>query len=237
MGKRIIAQARGKGGSNYRAPSFRYKGDARHRKLTDDVSYGMVVDLIKCQGHSSPLAMVEYDDEEISLMIAPEGIKVGDMVTAGSAEGGPGSLAKLQDLPDGALVYNIEGKPGDGGKFCRSAGTYAKVVSKTGNTVIVQLPSKRKKAFHETCRANMGVISGGGRLEKPLLKAGKNHFKHRAKNKIYPKVSGASMNAVDHPFGNKRSSRKSNARVAPRNAPPGRKVGMVRAKRTGRRKK
>ena len=59
----------------------------------------------------------------------------------------------------------------------------------------------------------------------------------KAKNRLYPKVSGGSMNAVDHPFGNKRSSRKSHARVAPKNAPPGRKVGMIRARRTGRKKR
>ena len=62
-------------------------------------------------------------------------------------------------------------------------------------------------------------------------------FKMKAKNHLYPRTASCAMNAVDHPFGNKRSSRKSKARVAPKNAPPGRKVGMIRARRTGRKKK
>jgi large subunit ribosomal protein L2 len=74
-------------------------------------------------------------------------------------------------------------------------------------------------------------------VEKVLLKAGKQWFKKRARNKLYPRSSAAKMNAVDHPYGNKRSSRKSKARPTSRNAPPGRKVGMLAARRTGRKKK
>ena len=69
------------------------------------------------------------------------------------------------------------------------------------------------------------------------MKAGKNYHIHKARNKLYPIVSGSAMNAVAHPFGNKRTSRKSNAKPAPRNAPPGRKVGHIRPKRTGRKNK
>ena len=77
---------------------------------------------------------------------------------------------------------------------------------------------------------------GNVRLDKPFLTAGRKFFKMKATNKLWPRSSGAKMNAVDHPFGNKRSSRKSKARVAPKNAPPGRKAGMIRARRTGRKK-
>ncbi len=237
MGKRIIAQARGKGSPTYKAPSFNYKGSAKHRSMTPEQISGTVVDLIKCRGHSAPLAIIEYEDYEYNLLLAPEGIKVGDSITAGADTLGVGNILKLQDVPDGALIYNIEAVPGDGGKFCRSAGTFARVVSRNEKNVTVQLPSKKKKVFNINCRVNIGVISGSGMQDKPLLKAGNKYYKMKSKNKLYPKVSAGSMNAVDHPFGNKRSSRKSKARVAPRNAPPGRKVGMVRAKRTGRLKK
>jgi len=134
------------------------------------------------------------------------------------------------------MIFNIESIPGDGGKFVRSSGTFAKVVSQMKDTVIVQLPSKKRKEFHPKCRASIGVVAGGGRPEKPLLKAGNSFFKMKAKNKLWPKVSGSAMNAVDHPFGNKRTSRKSKAKPISRNAPPGRKVGMVAARRTGRKK-
>ena len=72
---------------------------------------------------------------------------------------------------------------------------------------------------------------------KPLLKAGNAYYKMKAKNKLWPRSSASAMNAVDHPFGNKRTSRKSKARPISKNAPPGRKVGTVAARRTGRKKR
>ena len=126
--------------------------------------------------------------------------------------------------------------PGDGGKFIRSAGTFGKVVSKIDNKVTISLPSKKEKLFSADCRANIGVVAGGGKLEKPLLKAGNAYYKHKASNKLWPKVSGTSMNAVDHPFGGSSSAHKGKPTVAPKNAPPGRKVGKVRPRRTGKQK-
>jgi len=143
----------------------------------------------------------------------------------------------LKNVPEGALIFNIESQPGDGGKFVRSSGSFAKVLTKTSKFVIVQFPSKKQKKFNPNCRVCIGNIAGGGRVEKPILKAGIKYFKMKAKNKLWPKVSGGAQNAVDHPFGNARSSRKSKARPAPRNAPPGRKVGMIAARRTGKKKR
>ncbi len=238
MGKRIIQQARGKGGPTYKAPSFKYLGATRHRAQTQEEASGTVINILKCRGHFAPLAVIEYEDSEFSLIPAPEGVRVGQGISYGKADKKEaGSTLKLNNMPVGAMVYNIEASPGDGGKFCRSAGTYAKVISKGKGSVNLQLPSKKVKSFNHNCRAVIGVVAGSGRLDKPLLKAGNNYHKMRIKNKLYPRVSGGAVNAVDHPFGNARSSRKSKARVAPRNAPPGRKVGMIKAKRTGRRKR
>jgi len=132
------------------------------------------------------------------------------------------------------LIYNIESNPGDGGKLVRSSGTFARVVSQLKNKVVVQLPSKKTKEFNPDCRAIIGSVAGSGRLEKPLLKAGTRHHKMKARNKLYPITSGVSMNAVDHPFGGSKSSHKGRPTTARKNAPPGRKVGMVRARKTGR---
>lgn len=82
----------------------------------------------------------------------------------------------------------------------------------------------------------IGVIAGGGRHEKPILKAGIMHHKQKAKNKLYPRTGGSKMNAIDHPFGNKRSARKAKQKPVSRFAPPGRKAGKLAAKRTGKRK-
>lgn len=236
MGKRLIQQARGKGGPRYRAPSFKYYGAARHKKLSKQIIEGTVGNLLKCPGHTAPLAQIVYDDGESCLILAAEGLKVGDRVHAHGSEVALGNSMTLQDIPEGTLINNIESHPGDGGKFCRSSGTFAKLLSKQANNVIVLLPSKKKKTFNMGCRASIGALAGGGRLDKPLLKAGRNYHRMRAKNKLYPKVSGVAQNAVDHPFGKSRSSKKGKPTIAPRNAPPGRKVGKLSPRRTGKKR-
>ena len=238
MGKRIIPQARGKGGPRYRAPSFRYKGSAVHKSISDSVVNGKIIDLVKCQGHSAPLAKIKYESGEQVLILAPEGVKVGDSVSCG--QGAPvkaGNTMNLSEVPEGTLIYNIESRPGDGGKFCRSSGTFARVLTKMGSNVVVELPSKKQKTFHNNCRANIGVIAGGGRTEKPFLKAGRKYYAMKARNKLWPIVCGQSMNAVDHPHGGSTSSKKNYPYTVSRNAPPGAKVGAIAAKRTGRKKR
>ena len=238
MGHNIIVQKRGKGSSTYRANSHRYKGKAVLCKLTEKPINGKIIDLINCPGHSAPLAEIIYDDGQHILVAAPEGIKVGDVVQAGAkAAIRPGNITKLKTIPEGTSVYNIELQPGDGGRICRSSGVFAKVISKIGNNVLVRLPSKREKLINGDCRACIGNIAGSGRFEKPFLKAGNRFKAMKARGKLYPITSAGKMNAVSHPFGNTRSLRKSKARPAPRNAPPGRKIGMIAARRTGRKKR
>ena len=82
----------------------------------------------------------------------------------------------------------------------------------------------------------MGVIAGSGRTEKPMLKAGIKMHKMRAKNKLYPRTSACAMNAVDHPLGNSRSARKARNKAVSKHASPGKKVGSLWPKRTGKRK-
>ncbi len=237
MGKNLIQQARGKGGPTYRAPSFRYFGKASH--LSHKGLLGAeVVDLLKCPGHSAPLAVLRYDNSIMKLIIAPEGIRVGDKIQSGEgASMEKGSSLKLKEIPEGALIYNIENQPGDGGKFVRASGNFAKIVTKAPGSIMVLLPSKKKKAFNPECRASIGVVAGSGRKEKPFLKAGRKFFAMKAKNKLWPSVSGTSQNAVDHPFGGTSSAHKGKPTIAPKNAPPGRKVGAIHPRRTGRKKK
>lgn len=237
MGKRIISQRRGKGSSTYTCPSFRFEGAAAHPAIANGPVKGKIVDIIHCQAHSAPLLRVEYENGESALMIAPENVQVNQTIENGSKTVEIGNTMELKDIPEGTFVYNIESMPGDGGKFVRSSGVFAKVTAHIGNTITLLLPSKKEKSFNGCCRATIGIVAGGGRVDKPFLKAGTRYFKKKAKNRLYPRTSGCKMNAVDHPFGNKRSSRKSHAIVAPRNAPPGKKVGMVAARRTGRKKR
>ena len=241
MGKNLIQQRRGKGSGAFKAPSHRYRGKVSHIKLRSDISVinGSVKDILHCSGHSSPVVEVAFEDHnEKMLMIAPEGIKVGDLISAGyEAVVKIGNILPLKNIPEGTLIYNIESQPGDGGKFVRSSGSSARVVSKMKGKVFVELPSKKQKEFNPDCRACIGRVAGSGRKEKPFYKAGKKYHAMKARNKFYPKVTAQSMNAVDHPFGGSRSSRKGRPTIAPRFAPPGRKVGMLSPRRTGRKKR
>lgn len=233
MGKRLIQQKRGSGTPTYTANSFRFAGEVSNQFMPK----ATVIDIINSIGHSAPLLKLKYDDKKESLMIAPDGIKVGDMVEKGDkVELKTGNTLPLGNVPDGVSIFNIETAPGDGGKLVRTSGVVARTISKTRTKVIVKLPSGKQKEFNKKCMATIGVVAGSGRTEKPFLKAGNKKKAMKARGKYWPLVSGASMNAVDHPFGGSRSSRKGRPTIAPKNAPPGRKVGMIRPRQTGRNK-
>ncbi len=236
MGKRLITQRRGKGSGPYKSPSHRFVGKAKHPSFGSEGLNGIVKDLVKCPGHTAPLAIVEYETGEFNLMIAPEGMKVKDKIELCSQNTGKGNILMLKDIPEGTTIFNIESVPGDGGKFVRSSGVTAKIVAKKKNQVMVLLPSKKQKAFNEKCRATIGVVAGGGRTDKPLMKAGNVYHKMRARNKLYPRVSGVAMNAVDHPFGGTTTSNKPGPTIARRFAPAGANVGKIRPRRTGKKK-
>ncbi len=237
MGKNLIQQRRGKGSSTFRSPSFRYKGDVKNKTFGKE-GVGRIVDLINCPGHSAPLAVVEYNDGERTLEIAGEGLKVGGVVESSQkGEIKIGNTLALKNIPEGTEFYNIEAMPGDGGKFVRAGGNFAKIVAKVKGKVVVLLPSKKQREFLPGCRATIGMVAGSGRTEKPFVKAGNKYHAMKAKNRYYPHVKGTAMNAVCHPFGGTRTSRKGRPTIAPKYAPPGRKVGMIRPRRTGRRKR
>ena len=231
MGKNLTQQARGRGGPSFTAPSFRYLGEVR---VKHGVNAAEVLDIVKSQGQLAPILQVKYNDGTVGLMIAPEGIRTGQVLKFGEgANAELGNTLHLKDVPEGTLVFNIEGIPGDGGKYCRTSGTFGKVLSKSDKAVSILLPSKTIKEFNLNCRATLGIVAAAGRKEKPFLKAGTMAHYRNARKKRYPRMSGSAQNAVDHPFGNKRSSRKSKARPVPKNAPAGRKVGYLRPKQTG----
>ncbi len=239
MGKNLIQQKRGKGSPRYRAPSFRYKGKASFSRHKDGATTSAeVTDILHSSGHSAPLMELKYDDGENGFLQAPEGIRVGDKIGSGdNVEVKNGNILLLKNIPEGISIYNIESNPGDGGKFARTSGAFAKIITKMKNNIVVQLPSGKRRTFLPECKAAIGNVSGSGRKEKPFLKAGNKFFAMKAKNKLWPNVSGTSMNSVDHPFGGSSSHSKGRPTQSSRNAPPGRKVGKIAPARTGRRKR
>lgn len=243
MGKRIIQQRRGRGTSTYRAHSFRFAGRSAYNAYEKDAEIkGTIIDLVHSRGHSAPLMKVKYENGREALIPAYEGAVVGGEFTinqqqeVNSEDIKEGSAYQLKHIPAGTSIYNIELKPGDSGKMVKAGGSYAKVVGHNKNLTRVMLPSKKEKMFHSNCRAIVGEIGGAGRLEKPFLKAGLKAMYKAKTNKLFPVVSGVAMSAFDHPHGSTRSLRKGRPTQAPKNAPPGRKVGMLRPKHTGRNK-
>lgn len=238
MGKNLTSQKRGKGTSVYRSHGFNYAGIVRHHDYSEqeknDKITGKVKDIVHSAGHYAPIAMISYEGKE-ALEIAPFGIKVGDELSSGSkAEIKDGNVVPLASIPEGTLIFNIELLPGDGGKFVRTSGCFARLISKTENGVTVMLPSKREHTFSPECRATVGVVAGGGRTEKPILKAGIMSKKRGARGRLYPSTSALSMNAVAHPFGGSSSAAKNGPMIARKHAPAGAKVGSLRPRQTGR---
>jgi large subunit ribosomal protein L2 len=225
----------------YRSHSHRFLACVKYRKYDskekESVIKGKIMDLVKCPGHTAPLALVKFEDNKEDYMIAPENIKVNDTIESGfTAAPKTGNTLPLQNIEEGTLIYNIETFPGDGGKLCRASGTFARILTKTRTGVTVELPSKKQKVFDPNCRATIGIIAGSGRTEKPWVKAGKKHHATRARGRLYPRTSPVAMNAVDHPFGSGRGRKVSKIKPVGPHTPPGRKVGFVSSRRTGRKK-
>ncbi len=234
MGKRIISQNRGKGTPTYRAPSHKYKADIKHLRFTDATIAAKIIDIQHDPARNGPVALVQLPDGSKEYVLAVEGLGTGDVIHAGpEVEIAAGNTTFLRNIPEGTPVCNIEAQPGDGGKFVRASGTFGLIVSREEDKVLVQMPSGKLKWFHPNCRATIGVVAGGGRTDKPFVKAGKKYHKMKSKAAKWPRVRGVAMNAVDHPFGGGKHQHVGKPKTVSRNAPPGRKVGSIAARRTG----
>ena len=250
MGKRIIAQRRGKGTPTYRAPSHRFKAKLMHLRVSaaDVEKQGGVVrcvveKILHDPARSAPIALVRPlngGGEEVKkqFVIIPEGISEGDEICYGaSAELKVGNTLPLRCIPEGTPVCNVELRPGDGGKIARAGGNFAIVLAHSADKTLLALPSGKEKWVSSECLATVGVVAGGGRTEKPLVKAGKKYHKMKARAAKYPRVRGVAMNPVDHPFGGGSHQHVGRPKTVSRGAPPGRKVGSIAARHTGRKKR
>lgn len=236
MGKRLLQQRRGKGSPSYRCPSHRYRGKTSYPKSVP--AKGSVVDIVHCPGHDFPLAIVRFNDgKEKVLLPACEGLLVGQEITCGpAAEAKAGNILPLNSIPEGTTVYNLELMPGDGGRMIHTSGSYGYLISKEQRKAKVRMPSGAFKSFPSACLATVGIVAGGGRTEKPFAKAGKMHYKMHARNIQWPTVSATAKNPVDHPFGGGGHQHIGKSATVSRSTPPGRKVGCIAARRTGRRR-
>ncbi len=237
MSKRITCQRRGKGTSTYRAPSHRYHGSIKYPEYLDRdetmTISGTVTDISRDPSRSAPVLDVRFDDGKKARILGTEGVKVGDVLSHGaSAPVARGNTLPLSRIMEGTPINNIENHPGDGGKLIRSSGTYGLVISHDGRKTVIQLPSGTLKTLDSRCRATIGVVAGGGRRDKPIMRAGKMYRMLGSKAKYWPIVRKVKMNAISHPHGGG-SGHPGKPTCVSRNTPPGRKIGLIAARRTG----
>ena len=250
MGKCIRGQRKGKCNgrkiSVFTAHSKHRKGAAKLRKLDfaerEGYVKGVIKDIIHDPGRGAPLAKVQFPNfyrfkKDNELMVISEGTYTGQFIYAGkSAQLTVGNILPLSSIPEGTVVCNIEGKAGDRGVFAKCSGNYAIIVThdEDRGTTKVRMPSGGKKTLSSKCRAMVGIVAGGGRTDKPMLKAGRAYHKYRVKRNEWPKVRGVAMNPVEHPHGGGNHQHIGHPSTSNRLSSAGQKVGLIAARRTGR---
>jgi len=245
MGRVVRAQRRGSG-SIFVAHTKHRKGAAKLRTLDFAERHGfirgVVREIIHDPGRGAPLARIHFRNPyrykvDKETMVAVEGLYTGQFVYHGKkAQLSVGNSLPVGKMPEGTIISSVESRTGDKGKIARTSGTYATIVAHNpdDNKTRIKLPSGAKKVISSDCRGVVGVVAGGGRTEKPILKAGRAYYKYKAKRNCWPRVRGVAMNPVDHPHGGGNHQHIGHASTVKRSAPPGAKVGLIAARRTGR---
>jgi len=143
------------------------------------------------------IALLRYEDGELTYILAPQRLAVGDtIIAAEQADVKPGNAMPLGAMPVGTIVHNVEMKPGKGGQIARAAGTYAQYVGRDQANAILRLNSGEQRLVPQTCFATVGAVSNPDHANISLGKAGRNRWLGRM-----PSVRGVAMNPVDHPLG------------------------------------
>ncbi|KAK6590474.1 60S ribosomal s L8 L2 [Cryptosporidium xiaoi] len=244
MGRVIRGQRKG-AGSVFKAKVSKRRGPVRLRALDYIERHGyikgVVKDITTDPGRGCPVAHVSFRDPykykiKKELMIAVEGLHTGQFIYCGkNASLTVGNVLPVGQIPEGTIISCCEEKAGDRGKLARTSGTNAIIVgqSEDGTKTRIRLPSGARKTISSHSRAIIGIVAAGGRIDKPVLKAGNNYHKYKVKRNCWPKVRGVSMNPVDHPHGGGNHQHIGHPSTVSRNAPPGQKVGLIAARRTG----
>ena len=203
--KKLTTDLKSKGGRNNTGRTtlrFRGGGVKRRYRIIDfkrdkDNIPAKVQTIEYDPNRSAYIALVAYADGEKRYILAPKGLKVGDVIESGSeADIKPGNALELKDIPVGTTVHAVELRAGTGATLVRSAGTGAQLMAKEGNFATLRLPSGEVRMVHLNCKATVGTV---GNTEHELIrvgKAGKSRYLGKR-----PHVRGSAMNPVDHPHG------------------------------------
>ncbi len=200
----LSPKTRSAGRNSYGRITSRHRGGGHKRRYriidfrrTKDGVPAKVAAIEYDPNRNARIALLHYVDGEKRYILAPVGIKVGDMLESGpKAEIRPGNALPLRNIPTGTVVHNVELRPGGGAKMGRSAGTAIQLMSKENKVALLRLPSGEMRQVSLDCRAAVGQV---GNTEAELIKigkAGRNRWKGKR-----PQTRGVAMNPVDHPLG------------------------------------
>ena len=203
--KSLLAVKKEKAGRNsYGRITVRHQGGGNRQKYRiidfkrrKDDMVANVIGIEYDPNRSANIALIEYEDGEKAYILAPVGLTDGDKVISGDkADIKPGNCMKIENIPVGTMIHNIELNPGQGGKLVRAAGQEAQLMAKEGKYAHVRLPSGEMRLIMAVCRATIGTIGNTDHENVKLGKAGRS--RHMGKR---PEVRGSVMNPVDHPHG------------------------------------
>jgi large subunit ribosomal protein L2 len=192
------------GRNNTGQMTVRYRGGG-HKRMYRIIDFLRDKDNVKATvltieydpNRSARIALVQYEDGVKKYIIAPAGIKVGQVIESGSGVAPElGNCLPLAEIPVGTLVHNIELRPGQGAAMARSAGTFAQLAAREGNYAILRLPSGETRMVLVACRATVGTVSNADHNLESDGKAGRTRWFGRR-----PHNRGVVMNPVDHPMG------------------------------------
>lgn len=191
------------GRNSYGRITVRHHGGGNRRKYRiidfkrDKMGAATVLTLEYDPNRSAHIALVQYEDGEKRYILAPVGLKVGDVVSAGpDADIKAGNALPLTNIPTGTFVHNVELYPGRGGQLARAAGNAAQLMAKEGIYALLRLPSGELRNVPATCMATVGTVGNADHENVKIGKAGRT--RHMG---IRPTVRGSVMNPNDHPHG------------------------------------
>jgi len=239
MGRNIRAQRIGRGSPRFIA--------SKHRRYTvgypstlinsGTLQTAMVHDIVHDPGRGAPIALVKHDGVEFAVP-AVEGMFVGQVVQLGDAASpSTGNIVPVGKLPEGSIGQRLRAAKQTQRTRPRQPPPMQAVKAQVGDKTILRLPSKKDVEVSSKALAMVGVVAGGGRGEKPFLKAGAKYHLMKARHRYWPRSRGVAMVPAVHPFGGGSHKRIGRPETVKRTTPPGRKVGLIAARRAGRRKR
>lgn len=193
-----------KGRNNQGKITIRHKGGGHKRKYRiidfkrNKYNIKGIVNTIEYDPNRNVyISLINYEDGEKRYILYPNNLKIGDYIYSGNNVSiNIGNSLPLYNIPNGTYIHNLELFPKKGGQLVRSAGSFAKILSKENNKIIIILPSKEIRIFNNNCYATIGKLSNYNYFNIKIGKAGRNRWLG-----IRPTVRGSAMNPIDHPHG------------------------------------